>query len=207
MPGGVEWTKQGKSTAEVFSKYIQVQYLACVYCDLLCVNILLTGRLLIIFTSVHCCHHTALPSYHSHHHCIYQFIIITITVMIVSFLDQYHRHYHCVCYCNEIIMMIIVYSLLLSLYLSLSFIIDCLSFIIYHYYRHHNHHHHYRYQLIIIVIASLLSSVYQSSSSYHHDHYTSHHDNHNHHDHHNHHYTTHRRGAAATPPPPLPQFF
>ena len=119
MPGGVEWTKQGKSTAEVFSKYIQVQYLACVYCDLLCVNILLTGRLLIIFTSVHCCHHTALPSYHSHHHCIYQFIIITVTVMIISFLDQYHGHYHRVCYCNEIIMMIIVYPLLLSLSLSL----------------------------------------------------------------------------------------
>ena len=108
-------------------------------------------------------------------------------------------------------MMIIVYSLLLSLYLSLSFIIDCLSFIIYHYYRHHNHHHHYRYQLIIIVIASLLSSVYQSSSSYHHNHYTSHHDDHNHHDHHNRHYTVPPIGVQAggcsnLPPHPPPNF-
>ena len=128
MPGGVEWTKQGKSTAEVFSKYIQ--YLACVYCDLLCVNILSTERLLIIFTSVHCCHHTALPSYHSHHHCIYQFIIITVTVMIISFLDQYHGHYHRVCYCNEIIMMIIVYPLLLSLLFIITIVIIIIIIII-----------------------------------------------------------------------------
>ena len=116
MPGGVEWTKQGKSTAEVFSKYIQVYYLACVY---LC-------KYSFDREIVNYFHECSLLSYSIaqfslpwHHHCIYQFIIITITVMIISFLDQYHGHYHRVCYCNEIIMMIIVYPLLLSLSLSL----------------------------------------------------------------------------------------
>ena len=127
MPGGVEWTKQGKSTAEVFSKYIQVYYLACVY---LC-------KYSFDREIVNYFHECSLLSYSIaqfslpwHHHCIYQFIIITITVMIISFLDQYHGHYHRVCYCNEIIMMIIVYPLLLSLLFIITIVIIIIIIII-----------------------------------------------------------------------------